>query len=505
MKRCAYIYKFFFFLQIINQNELINLWLYTYIILWMKYDNTCIRLYVYTSTYILSQLSFNAITAELTHCLTNIVSSPSLFLVLLKNSDSEQGNALIARPEEHRRMEFVVVPYSTQALSQASRLGGVRYLSRSQVMRAVQKEAKERAAQFPQLDPVLSSRLLSAVALRNLCLSQFSEAERQDLGDASNPEEWNAVWLDNYAVHGEQDTGMTCRVMTKMLMNTHYFDVSELLDARERLLVFMTWMNLDAFAHAHGAALPGEAAEDQEMGPASAMTTEDDAVASSNEEGQVAGASRGEELKESTPAASAGGLFSGTALRRNREDTTTPTTLSGSASVGVFPAKRLHKEIVFESVSAQVRHNDIEAVNELIDGGLPRRITHVIVPFACRECSHLPQFTLTMSCCGAVLCSRCVPSPPTVTDIAREERRCPICCEEPLEPPQSHPQRDEQVHRLVKELKVLYHNQLKDLSRLKGPQGVGDAMEHIAVTAPQGRLSPYTLTGNSANNTPILH
>lgn len=195
----------------------------------------------------------------------------------------------------------------------------------------------------------------------------------------------------------------------------------------------------------------------------------------------------------------------GAGFRRGREDGFTPTALGGTAAGG-FPTKRLHREQVLDSVSTTVRHNDIEAVNELMEAGLPARIQHVILPYACRRCYHLPQFTLTMSCCGAVLCSRCVPSPPTVTDISREERLCPVCKEEPLEPPQSHPSRDEQVHRLVKELKVLYLPQLRMMGGVArgvksgGPSGGGGDV--LDVTNPPSRPSPFSI---GVNNGPVLH
>ncbi|CCW59806.1 unnamed protein product [Phytomonas sp. EM1] len=109
---------------------------------------------------------------------------------------------------------------------------------------------------------------------------------------------------------------------------------------------------------------------------------------------------------------------------------------------------------------------DIKDLNELLDDGVIR-VGEGWMGFLCSRCAHIPPLTLTMPCCGGMLCPPCLPSPPTVEGVSRGERLCPICHEEPSEPPRSHPQHDERLSHLVKELKVLYLPQLRALKQTR--------------------------------------
>ncbi|KAK7202196.1 hypothetical protein NESM_000289700 [Novymonas esmeraldas] len=121
------------------------------------------------------------------------------------------------------------------------------------------------------------------------------------------------------------------------------------------------------------------------------------------------------------------------------------------------------KEPVLAVVPAAVSGDDIKELNELIDDGKLSSLDASLTDYFCCQCYHLPLLTLTMSCCGAVLCQRCAPTPPTVEGVSAADRACPVCGEEPLDPPLSHPGRDGKVAKLVKELKVLYMPQLRAL------------------------------------------
>lgn len=125
------------------------------------------------------------------------------------------------------------------------------------------------------------------------------------------------------------------------------------------------------------------------------------------------------------------------------------------------PHSHLKKEQVLAVVPAAVNGEDIKELNELIDQGKMTSLDASLADFFCCQCGHLPLLTLTMSCCGAVLCQRCAPTPPTVEGVTAADRACPVCGEEPLDPPLSHPARDATVAKLVKELKVLFYPQLQ--------------------------------------------
>ncbi|KAG5479957.1 hypothetical protein LSCM1_06376 [Leishmania martiniquensis] len=127
------------------------------------------------------------------------------------------------------------------------------------------------------------------------------------------------------------------------------------------------------------------------------------------------------------------------------------------------PHSLLSKEQVLAVVPSAVSGDDIKELNELIDEGKLSTLDASLTDFFCGQCFHLPLLTLTMSCCGAVLCQRCAPTPPTVEGVSATDRACPVCGEEPLDPPISHLSRDTKVAKLVKELKVLYLPQLRAL------------------------------------------
>ncbi|GET88095.1 hypothetical protein, conserved [Leishmania tarentolae] len=127
------------------------------------------------------------------------------------------------------------------------------------------------------------------------------------------------------------------------------------------------------------------------------------------------------------------------------------------------PHSLLSKEDVLAVVPSAVSSDDIKRLNELIDQGKLSSLDASLTDFFCCQCYHLPLLTLTMSCCGAVLCQCCAPTPPTVEGVPAADRACPVCGEEPLDPPLSHLQRDVKVAKLVKELKVLYLPQLHAL------------------------------------------
>ncbi|EPY22560.1 hypothetical protein STCU_08221 [Strigomonas culicis] len=144
---------------------------------------------------------------------------------------------------------------------------------------------------------------------------------------------------------------------------------------------------------------------------------------------------------------------------------------SSHAKASARSSKHLRPESTFEMISAHTATEDMEDVNELIDNGTIA-VGEAIATYLCAQCFHLPAVTLTMSCCGCLLCTQCAPTPPTVQTARPEDRICPVCGEEPLEPPQSHLQRDEEVQRLVKELKVLYLPQARQL-RQRAEQSAG--------------------------------
>ncbi|KAG5502586.1 hypothetical protein JIQ42_05655 [Leishmania sp. Namibia] len=127
------------------------------------------------------------------------------------------------------------------------------------------------------------------------------------------------------------------------------------------------------------------------------------------------------------------------------------------------PHSSVRKEQVLAVVPSAVNGDDIKELNELIDEGKLCTLDASLTDFFCCQCYHLPLLTLTMSCCGAVLCQHCAPTPPTVEGVSAADRACPICGEEPLDPPISHLTRDAKAAKLVKELKVLYLPQLRAL------------------------------------------
>lgn len=153
------------------------------------------------------------------------------------------------------------------------------------------------------------------------------------------------------------------------------------------------------------------------------------------------------------------------------------------------PHSLLKKEQVLAAVPATVSGDDIKDLNELIDQGAMASLDASLADFFCCQCGHLPLLTLTMSCCGAVLCQRCAPTPPTVEGVSAADRTCPVCGEEPLDPPLSHPARDAKVAKLVKELKVLYFPQLQASRESQQPSA------EVSAPSTPSFLSP---------NTPIL-
>lgn len=337
-------------------------------------------------------------------------------------------------------MEFVLVT-DLAAVSTS-----VRVLSEAQIIYAASREARERAIAAGEPGTLSHCHLISGAALRHLCLQQLRPAEQEAWG-VSDEERLHCIIAHRFNSYAHLQSSTSYRVLPAADVAAHCFHVDDLIAASvDQLVVFTVWNNLEPFAHSHSAE---EGTPSAAVSPPARLEDRDS-------------------LAENTPQLTTTGPPSRSSGQRPLDSPNLSNAPSGLPSAGLLPpsTKRLHREAVYESVSSTVRHNDIEAVNELIDhNGLPSHITRTIVPYACQQCSHLPQFTLTMSCCGAILCARCVPSPPTITDIFREERLCPVCKEEPLEPPQSHPARDVQVHRLVTELKVLYYPQLKALMR----------------------------------------
>lgn len=108
----------------------------------------------------------------------------------------------------------------------------------------------------------------------------------------------------------------------------------------------------------------------------------------------------------------------------------------------------------------------------------------IIAPYLCQSCHHFPLHTYTMTCCGAVICKQCGMTKKEEVGEEEENKKkkregyspppfppsseawnssscggvglCPVCEEEPLSPPQRHPERDKRQQQLIKELKVLY-------------------------------------------------
>lgn len=154
-------------------------------------------------------------------------------------------------------------------------------------------------------------------------------------------------------------------------------------------------------------------------------------------------------------------------------------------------AAYLRSEPALDVVPSAVTCEDIKEINILIDREVIKLAGVVADSIFCSQCFHIPLLTLTMSCCGAALCQHCAPTPPTVQGVPIDDRLCPVCGEDPIEPPTSHPKRDELTRVLVKELKVFYMPQLKALRASRPIQ-----LESASTTPTP---SPYLRTA-----TPIL-
>lgn len=305
---------------------------------------------------------------------------------------------------------------------------------------------------------------LSASRLRDLCwsespLSTTLSLEKDDLSFHC------ALAQTPYALPASDAElePVPLRIIAADELDHVFFNVSEDLLQDGRLCVFTYAENLlsvgidaDAWAEARVASAGGGAAG----GAPSAGQAGDAAGGAATTTAAGAGSSPG--ATDGAGAVGPGGK------RPRREDEAPGRPSSSSPSSRRLdsphtPRSLFKKEQVLAVVPSTVDSDDIRELNELMDQGRLANLAPALTDFFCCQCFHLPLLTLTMSCCGAVLCERCAPTPPTVEGVSAADRACPVCTEEPLEPPLSHPRRDEKVAKLVKELKVLYHPQLRAL------------------------------------------
>ncbi|CAD2215285.1 hypothetical protein AGDE_13619 [Angomonas deanei] len=184
--------------------------------------------------------------------------------------------------------------------------------------------------------------------------------------------------------------------------------------------------------------------------------------------------------------------------RGNRKQARNSTATAGSASMrhsitsphlhSTRSSKRIRPELTFDNVSSSVGTSDVKDVNSLIENGTIC-VDAEVEPYLCRGCLAFPTAILTMSCCGAVICSDCAPTPPTVQMSNSKDRMCPLCGEEPLEAPQTHPESDQEVLKIVKELKVLYLPDVRSIRR----RHERNSLEYVGSVP----ISPYSLRNAS--------
>ncbi|KPA75387.1 hypothetical protein ABB37_08664 [Leptomonas pyrrhocoris] len=316
---------------------------------------------------------------------------------------------------------------------------------------------------------------ISGTRLRDLCwsaspLSATLSIERDDLTFHC------AMVQTPYAqrsADAELDT-VPLRVIAADELEHVYFNLHEDLLLDGRLVVFthadnLLHVGIDADAWAEAQAAAAGAAGSSEAGPTTTTATPMTAASG----GGAAGSSGGANTSNNTLSDEAAAAANSQKRQRRSgpvwgEDEGRPT--ARRLDSPHTPHSLLKKEQVLAVVPAAVSSEDIKALNELCDRGQMACLDASLADFFCCQCGHLPLLTLTMSCCGAVLCERCAPTPPTVEGVSAADRACPVCGEEPLDPPLSHPSRDVKVAKLVKELKVLYHPQLQALQAPKESQ-----------------------------------
>ncbi|CCD13863.1 unnamed protein product [Trypanosoma congolense IL3000] len=135
--------------------------------------------------------------------------------------------------------------------------------------------------------------------------------------------------------------------------------------------------------------------------------------------------------------------------------------------LAAFPGRGLetatkiaYAETHFHSVHPATLH-DLDLLNRLLLAGTIR-LDPKVETYLCSVCGCLPRQTLTTSCCGAVMCAMCIPLISTTTSgmsTVREKYMCAVCHEFPFTSHVTHPNRDAEIMRLVRELRVLHHPQ----------------------------------------------
>ncbi|CAG9573106.1 conserved hypothetical protein [Leishmania major strain Friedlin] len=301
---------------------------------------------------------------------------------------------------------------------------------------------------------------ISGSRLRDLCwreshLSSTLSLEKDDLT-------FNCVMVQTPYAGRAADADLEpvpLRVIAADALEHIFFNINEDLLQDGRLVVFTYAENLlhlsidaDIWAEARVAA----------PGPRTGVAVGADG--GTGDGGKAGSRAAEEDAKEGPSLNTDGAAEAGLAKRRRRVDLMWGEEEPSRSSRRLdSPHSLLNKEEVLAVVPSAMSGDDIKELNELIDEGKLSSLDASLTDFFCCQCYHLPLLTLTMSCCGAVLCQCCAPTPPTVEGVSAADRACPVCGEEPLDPPLSHLERDVKVAKLVKELKVLYLPQLHAL------------------------------------------
>lgn len=314
------------------------------------------------------------------------------------------------------RMDFIIVASAHHSSPQLTLHG-------DRLMRAATRDKQRRAESQRSKAASSSSLSISGAALRALCIKVLAEESPSTANHLHDGALLHCIILNNMQT-GARDG--FCLVPAAAVAD-HIFDVPTELLVEDRVVIFSVWDNLEKTAISEGS-----------RGAAAAPAAEVADVDSP----RVA------------------------AKRVALERPTGGTSPSVTRPMGRAPPKMHRAESALDLVPAVVTSEDLKELNELLYNGTIQ-MSETLERYVCARCMHLPALTLTMSCCGSVLCPHCLPIPPGVEGARREELLCPICHEEPLSPPQSHPKQDARALHLQKELKVLFMPQLKALRRAR--------------------------------------
>ncbi|KAG5506402.1 hypothetical protein JKF63_05905 [Porcisia hertigi] len=326
------------------------------------------------------------------------------------------------------------------------------------------RPARVRGKKYSAAAPAPGAPLqISGSRLRDICweespLSSRLSLEKDDL--AFNCVMVQAPYVGRRTADANLEPMPLCVIAADSLEHI-FFNVNEDLLQDGRLVLFTDAENLlhvgiDANAWAEARLAAARASVGVTGGVGSGGT----GTGSNSNDPVAGGATNG----VAPPLSAESGTDAGLTKRTRRGDLVSgkeePTRSSRRLESPHRPHSPLMREQALTVVPSVVSSDDIKELNELIDEGKLSRLDVRLTDFFCCQCYHLPLLTLTMSCCGAVLCQLCAPTPPTVEAVSVADRLCPVCGEEPLDPPLSHETRDAKVAKLVKELKVLYLPQL---------------------------------------------